>query len=90
MVECGCEDIKKIVKEIVNEIFNERLVKLTTEMKTKHKRKPSQYNIFIGECMKKGENMKNCATKYKQQKGKKKETFEHQLSDVKTLLEKER
>lgn len=71
MVECDCEDIRKIVKEIVNEIFNERLVKLTTEMKTRRKRAPSAYNIFIGTCMKQsGENMKTCSAKYKQQKGK--------------------
>lgn len=69
--ECSCDDIKKIVKEIVTELFNERLVKTVTEMKTKKKRAPSQYNIFIGNCMKQdGKNMKTCAAEYRHQKGK--------------------
>lgn len=70
MVEacCSCEDVKKIVKEIVTELFNERLVKLTTTMKQKKKRAPSQYNIFIGKCMKEGKNMKQCAVEYRQYK----------------------
>ena len=71
-MECDCEDIRKIVKEIVTELFNERLVKLTTTMKQKKKRAPSQYNIFIGDCMKKqGKNMKTCAAEYRVHKGKK-------------------
>lgn len=69
--ECSCDDIKKIVKEIVTELFNERLVKTVTEMKQRKKRAPSQYNIFIGGCMKQpGKNMKTCASEYRQHKGK--------------------
>lgn len=68
MVECtncSCEDIKKIVKEIVTEVFQQRMA----EVKTKKKRAPSKYNLFVGTCMKQpGENMKTCAAKYKAQK----------------------
>jgi hypothetical protein len=77
MVECSCDEIRQMVKEIVNEIFNERLVKLTTEMKTKRKRKPSSYNLFVGKCMKEpGKNMKVCASEYRKIKEKGVDTFD--------------
>jgi len=71
MVEacCSCEDIKGIVREIVKELFDEKLAKLTTQVKTRTKRAPSAYNIFIGKCMKgDGKTMKQCAVDYKKQK----------------------
>ena len=67
---CSCENIKEIVKDIVKELFDERLAKITTEVKTRKKRNPSQYNIFIGKCMKGGgKTLKTCAMEYKKQKG---------------------
>jgi hypothetical protein len=52
-------------------------------MKTKRKRQPSAYNIFIGNCMKQpGENMKTCSQKYKQHKGKKPDEFAGLFGDL--------
>jgi thiol-disulfide isomerase/thioredoxin len=52
--------------------FNERHVDVPvgeenadTSVGTKKKRKPSKYNIFIGECMRGGKDMKTCAAEYK-------------------------
>lgn len=70
MPECSCEEIRKIVKEIVNEVFQQRMA----EIKTKKKRAPSKYNLFIKSCLKetetKGpikERFKKCAALYKKQ-----------------------
>jgi hypothetical protein len=70
MVECSCEDIKKIIKEIVNEAFQQKMI----EMKTKRKRAPSKYNLFIKSCLKEKETtgpiqerFKKCTALYKKQ-----------------------
>ena len=34
----------------------------------KKKRRPSEYNIFMGKCMKDGKDMKTCAVEYKKSK----------------------
>ena len=65
---CSCENIKTIVKEIVKELFDERLAKITTEVKTRKKRNPSKYNIFMGTCVKEGGNFKTCAVKWNAKK----------------------
>ena len=68
---CSCEDIKEIVKETVKELFEEKLADLKAHVKTRKKRAPSAYNIFIGKCMKgNGKTMKQCAVEYKKQKAK--------------------
>ena len=36
--------------------------------RTRTKRAPSRYNIFVGQCMRDGNNMKTCAVKWKTQK----------------------
>jgi len=69
--ECSCDQIKQIVKEVVKDAFQQKMTEVKTEGKTRTKRKPSQYNIFMGNCIKKKEgNFKTCAAKYKEQKGK--------------------
>ena len=60
-VQCSCDEIREMLAEIkallVSEIGSIR-----------RKRKPSAYNIFIGQCMKEGKNMKECALEYKKLK----------------------
>ena len=41
-------------------------IELCSNQRTGGKRAPSEYNIFIGECMKSGKNMKECATAYRE------------------------
>jgi len=66
---CSCEDIKSIVKEIVKELFDEKLDKLTTQVKTRKKRAPSAYNLFVSKCMAGGKtNLKTCAREWNEKK----------------------
>ena len=58
---CSCEEIRKIVEEEVARI-------LTKTPGVRKKRAPSAYNIFIGECMKQGKPMAQCAFEYKKKK----------------------
>lgn len=61
---CSCVEIMQEIKEI-----KDMLRSLLNEgAKSKRKRKPSRYNIFIGECMKSGKTMKECALLYKEKK----------------------
>jgi len=67
---CSCEDIKKVIHDTVSELFDKRVEELKTTMqtpsKTRAKRAPSKYNIFMGECVKKGGDFRKCAGKWKQ------------------------
>jgi len=73
MAECSCDMVQQIVGEAVNEIRGMleslRATLETQQMSAKRsKRAPSEYNLFIGECMKGGGSMKDCALRYKSQK----------------------
>jgi len=51
-------------------LTKEEVIALVEETiaKNKKKRKPSEYNLFIGDCTSNGETMKVCAEKWKKQK----------------------
>jgi len=68
---CSCEDVRSIVKEEIEKIFDAKVDELKGFAKSgkRAKRKPSQYNIFIGKCMKEdNKTMKQCAKEYKEKK----------------------
>jgi len=66
---CSCEEVKKIVKEVIKEEFNKAVEDLkATRPGKRTKRAPSKYNIFMGECVKKGGNSKTCAVDWKKKK----------------------
>lgn len=53
---------KCLTREEVIQLIEETLAK------NKKKRKPSEYNNFIGKCTSDGGDMKTCAAKWKEQK----------------------
>ena len=68
---CSCDQVREIVKEVVKEevkrLFDEEVIKLKTQATTRKKRAPSEYNIFIGKCMKgdgKSHHPQICRSKY--------------------------
>jgi len=63
--ECNIE--LNTILEKLDTILN-MLAELEVGKKTRKKRKPSKYNIFIGKCMKEGKGMKECAAEYKRRK----------------------
>jgi hypothetical protein len=80
-INCNPHNIWKNAKQIVQEsqmnllgyfksvletCFTTNGVKAGVKtMKTKTKRRPSGYNLFIGSCMKEGSPMKECAANWK-------------------------
>ena len=62
---------KEMLEEIIDKKLQEKLQNLNTGENngTKKKRAPSEYNIFIGECMKEpGNDMKACVAKWNEKK----------------------
>jgi hypothetical protein len=64
---------KELMQEIIDERLEEKLATLNVGGGNgKKKRAPSDYNIFIGECMKEpGNDMKACVIKWNDKKDKK-------------------
>jgi len=68
-IEKDREKLKTIIHDIVDDLFDERVTKLKAETKTRKKREPSAYNMFIGKCMKGGgKTMKECTIIWKKKK----------------------
>jgi hypothetical protein len=63
-------DLLGYFKVVLEQCFTSNGVKQNVrqsgKMSNKKKRKPSGYNLFIGDCMKKGDSMGECAAKWKQ------------------------
>ena len=62
-----CVNLRQDLQEI-KDLLLEILAKEEASGKTRKKRSPSKYNIFIGKCMKEGKGMKQCALEYKKKK----------------------
>ena len=63
---CSCQEIERMLKEFLGEVHS---IVGGSKRSTGKKRAPSQYNLFIGSCMKEeGNDMKTCARLYKEQK----------------------
>lgn len=65
--KCLPADVLQRMLQYARDKSDTEAVKYLEDLKTC--RKPSAYNQFIGECMGKGKNMKDCAAEYR--KGKK-------------------
>jgi len=76
-----CEQTKKAVIKRIDQLsvsLNVDMGDLTNLVETipcgtkgtRKKRAPSAYNIHIGQCMKQGGSMKDCASQWSQRKGK--------------------
>ncbi len=64
---CSCSELTEKLDMIIEElnIIEERM---SSTKKTRKKRAPSIYNIFMGECLREGKTMKNCAGEYRKEK----------------------
>lgn len=65
---------RELMEEIIDSKLDEKLADFNSGggNGTAKKRKPSEYNIFIGECMKEpGTDMKACVVKWNEKKNKK-------------------
>ena len=60
-----CQTLMEEIRELKEVIYEIR----DMLRKKRSKRAPSEYNIFIGECMKQGKTMKECAIEYRKRKG---------------------
>lgn len=87
------EYVPGIIDPTVKPFLNEDTVKPSESKKSskKKKRAPSKYNIFIGDCMRAGNDMKTCADKYKANKNEKKDesTGIQENQNIITLLTQE-
>jgi len=62
---CSCQEMERMMRDFLNNVQS-----MIGGKGARKKRAPSEYNLFIGSCMKnEGKDMKTCATEYKTQKG---------------------
>lgn len=61
---CSCQEIERMMQDFLADIQS----MIGGKRGSGKKRAPSKYNLFIGSCMKEGNSMKECSTKWKEQK----------------------
>ena len=67
---CSCPQLQLMLDELFERLAGVCRQAHAEAPKTRKKRAPSAYNLFIGQCMKQpGKDMRTCAKEYKAQKG---------------------
>ncbi len=64
--DCNLEEVAKELFKIKNEATEKDFIEIILLKCDKKKRKASSYNVFIGQCMKNGNGMKDCSDNWKQ------------------------